>query len=116
MSVNMANELAALGRMTVKELREKHIEVFGEATRSNNKDYLRKRIAWRIQANAYGYQSEQARQPAFSPSPSYLGKPTLMRRTFGSCSSFWIKSCIPTSWRIRASKVTSILFSATALL
>jgi len=30
MSVNMAEELAALGRMTVKELQEKHIKVFGE--------------------------------------------------------------------------------------
>ena len=64
MSVNMAKELAALGRMTVKQLREKHVEVFGEATRSGNKDYLRKRIAWRIQANAHGDLSEQARRRA----------------------------------------------------
>lgn len=64
MSVNMAKELAALGRMTVKQLRAKHIEVFGEATRSGNKDYLRKRIAWRIQANAHGDLSERARRRA----------------------------------------------------
>src|SRR5690606_15759010 len=64
MSVNMAKELAALGRMTVKQLREKHVEVFGEATRSGNKDYLRKRIAWRIQANAHGDLSERARRRA----------------------------------------------------
>ena len=50
MKMNMAKELAALGRMTVTQLREKHVEVFGEATRSGNKDWLRKRIAWRIQA------------------------------------------------------------------
>src|SRR5690606_31307025 len=64
MSVKMAKELAALGRMTVKQLREKHIEVFGKATRSGNKDYLRKRIAWRIQANAHGDLSERARRRA----------------------------------------------------
>lgn len=54
MKMNMAKELAALDRLTVTQLRQKHIEVFGEATRSGNKDWLRKRIAWRLQANAHG--------------------------------------------------------------
>jgi len=36
--VNMAKELAALGRMEVTQLREKHIEVFGDRTRPGNKD------------------------------------------------------------------------------
>jgi len=40
--------------MTVKDLRAKHIEVFGERTRSGHKDYLVKRIAWRMQANDGG--------------------------------------------------------------
>jgi len=47
MSPNIAREVAALNRMTVTELRARHIEVFGEATRSGNKDWLRKRIARR---------------------------------------------------------------------
>lgn len=64
MRVNMTKELAALGRMTVTQLREKHIEVFGERTRSGNKDWLRKRISWRMQANAYGDLSERARHRA----------------------------------------------------
>lgn len=64
MKVNIAKELAALDRMTVTQLREKHIEVFGERTRSGNKDWLRKRIAWRMQANAQGDLSERARQRA----------------------------------------------------
>lgn len=64
MSVNIAKEVAVLGRMTVKDLRAKHIEVFGEATRSGNKDWLRKRIAWRMQANAHGDLSERARRRA----------------------------------------------------
>ena len=64
MSANIAKEVAALGRLTVKDLRAKHIEVFGEATRSGNKDWLRKRIAWRIQANASGDLSERARRRA----------------------------------------------------
>lgn len=64
MKTNMAKELAALGRMTVTQLREKHVAVFGEATRSGNKDWLRKRIAWRMQANAHGDLSELARRRA----------------------------------------------------
>jgi len=64
MSLIIAREVAALNRMTVTELRARHIEVFGEATRSGNKDWLRKRIAWRIQANAEGGLSERARRPS----------------------------------------------------
>ncbi|MCA9465776.1 MAG: DUF2924 domain-containing protein, partial [Nitrospira sp.] len=40
--------------MTVGELRERYIDVFGEETRSHHKDFLLKRIAWRIQALAEG--------------------------------------------------------------
>ena len=64
MKVNVAREVAALKRMTVKELRGRYLDVFGETTRSGNKDWLRKRIAWRIQANAHGDLSERARRRA----------------------------------------------------
>jgi len=43
--LNMAREVAALKRMSVKELRGRYVEVFGEATRSGNKDRLWKHIA-----------------------------------------------------------------------
>jgi hypothetical protein len=61
---NMARELARLRQMTVKELRGRYIEVFGEATHSGNKDWLWKRIAWRIQASAEGGLTERARRRA----------------------------------------------------
>lgn len=51
-------------RMTTKELRERYAEVFGEQARTGNRDWLVKRIAWRIQANAEGDLSERARQRA----------------------------------------------------
>ena len=57
-------EVAALGRSTVKHLRAKHIETFGEATRSGNKEFRFKRIAWRIQSLAEGNLSERARRRA----------------------------------------------------
>ncbi len=56
--------LAALGRMTLGQLREKYLELFGEPTRSGNRDFLFKRIAWRVQSMAEGTLSERARRRA----------------------------------------------------
>ncbi|GMV96224.1 MAG: hypothetical protein AMXMBFR83_05920 [Phycisphaerae bacterium] len=64
MALNVGKEIAALKRMTVKELQARHVEVFGEETRAHHKEYLVKRIAWRIQANAEGDLSERARRRA----------------------------------------------------
>lgn len=54
-------QLAALREMTVGQLRERYREVFGEPTRSRNKDFLRKKVAWRIQELAEGGLSDHAR-------------------------------------------------------
>jgi hypothetical protein len=62
--MNMKKEIAALTRMTVTELRKKHIEVFGERTRSGHKAYLVKRIAWRMQAIDEGDLTTRARRRA----------------------------------------------------
>jgi len=64
MQPSVAREVAALKRMTVKQLRGRYLEVFGEESRSGNKDFLWKRIAWRIQALAEGDLSERARRRA----------------------------------------------------
>jgi hypothetical protein len=64
MNLNVEKELAQLQRMTVCELREKFTEVFGEECRSRHKQWLVKRIIWRMQANVYGGLSERARQRA----------------------------------------------------
>ena len=62
--MNIAREVDALKRMTVKELRGRYVEVIGEATRSGNKDWLWKRIAWRMQANAEGDLTQRASRRA----------------------------------------------------
>ena len=64
MQLNVEKELAALRRMTVAELRQRYAQVFGEMTKARHKDYLRKRIIWRLQANAEGDLSERARRRA----------------------------------------------------
>ena len=64
MNENIAREVRALKKMTVGQLRDRYVEVFGEETRAHNKDYLWKRIAWRMQVLAEGDISEAARERA----------------------------------------------------
>src|SRR5437588_11836296 len=64
MSPNVARELAALQRLTVPQLRARYAEVFAETTNANNRTWLVKKIAWRLQAQAEGGLSERARQRA----------------------------------------------------
>ena len=61
---SIAAQIAELSAMSTGELREKFLEVHGEETRSRNAAYLRKKIAWRIQANAQGGLSERAKKRA----------------------------------------------------
>ena len=64
MALNVGREVAALQRLGVAELRARYAGVFGEPTTSGNKPWLVKGIAWRLQANAEGGLSDQARQRA----------------------------------------------------
>ncbi len=64
METAMRKEIDELSRMTVGQLRKKYLEVFGEQSRSNHKQFLFRRIAWRIQALAEGGLSERARRRA----------------------------------------------------
>jgi hypothetical protein len=64
MDRHLGQELAALARMTVSELRMRYEELFGEPTWVRHRAWLCKRIAWRIQALAEGDLSERARRRA----------------------------------------------------
>ena len=64
MNLNVGKELAALRRMSVGELRSRYADVFGETTNTRHRDWLIKRIIWRMQALAEGDLSERARQRA----------------------------------------------------
>jgi hypothetical protein len=63
-SLNFRQEVTALMRLTTKQLRERYTEVFGEETNGNNRTWLIRRIAWRLQALAEGDLSERARARA----------------------------------------------------
>ncbi len=64
METTVQKEIEAPRQMTVRQLRQKHAEVFGEETRSHHKQFLFRRIAWRIQALAEGGLSDRARRRA----------------------------------------------------
>ena len=83
--MNLNQEVAALERLTVRELQAKYALVFGEGTRSFHKVYLIKRITWRLQARVEGGLSERAHRRAGEladeadlrttpPSPSPIGR------------------------------------------
>jgi hypothetical protein len=57
-------EIDTLRHQTVSQLRVKYLEVFMQESKSNNRSFLVRRVAWRLQANAEGGLSERARQRA----------------------------------------------------
>src|SRR6266851_2316489 len=61
---SICSEIDDLRRKTVAQLQIRHLEVFGEPSRSNHKQFLIRRIAWRLQALAEGDLSERARERA----------------------------------------------------
>ena len=64
MELNIVNEVAALRRLSVSQLRLRFAELFGETTNASNRTWLTKRIVWRMQALAEGDLSQRAKQRA----------------------------------------------------
>ncbi len=64
MQESIATTMQALRQMTVPQLKRRYAEVFGEPTRVSHKQYLIKRILWRMQALEEGDLSERARRRA----------------------------------------------------
>ena len=62
MNLSITGKIAALRRMAVAELQEQWFLLYGEPTRSRNRDYLWKRLAWRIQELQHGGLSDRAEQ------------------------------------------------------
>jgi hypothetical protein len=92
--MNVGKEVSVMQRMTVAELRERYEKVFGEACRSNHRQWLIRRITWRLQANAEGDLSERARKQAAElandadlrmKAPPQKPKPSHLRVRFESC-------------------------------
>ena len=59
MNTTVLREINALRQMTVGELSEEWQRLYGEPTRSRNKEYLFRRLAWRVQELAHGGLTDQ---------------------------------------------------------
>jgi hypothetical protein len=64
MNAQIARQIAQLHELTTKQLRGKYQELFGSESRTRNRQFLFRRIAWRLQALAGGDLSERARERA----------------------------------------------------
>jgi hypothetical protein len=64
MALNVERELVSLSRMTGGELHQRFTEVFGEQPRGRHKNWLVKKILWRLQALAEGDLTERAHHRA----------------------------------------------------
>lgn len=60
------HDIDALRGQTVTQLKVKYRELFGDESRSNHKQFLVRRVAWRLQAITEGDLSERARQRALT--------------------------------------------------
>lgn len=58
---SMTAQLHALQGLSTHQLRAKYCELFGEETTSHNRDFLFKRIAWRLQEQTYGGLSQRTK-------------------------------------------------------
>lgn len=59
-TARVAGQLAALATMGTAELATRFAELTGQPPRTKNRAYLRKRVAWHLQAAEYGGLSEAA--------------------------------------------------------
>ncbi|MEN1705818.1 MAG: DUF2924 domain-containing protein [Planctomycetota bacterium] len=64
MATDIENTVKELGKLTVPQLKQRYAEIFGEPTRTSHKQYLIKRIVWRMQALKQGGLSERAMRRA----------------------------------------------------
>ena len=70
MSESIVSQIQALQRMTVGELRVEWVRLYGEPSRSRNRTFLWRRLAWRIQELALGGLSESAKSRILELAPT----------------------------------------------
>ncbi len=71
MSKNMLSQISALQRMSVSDLQAEWIRLYGEPTRSRNRQFLFRRLAWRIQELQHGGLSEFAKNRIDKLAPEF---------------------------------------------
>lgn len=70
MDNSIVGEIGRLRKMSVAQLRVRWLELYGEESRSRNKDFLFRRLAWRIQEVAFGGLTDAARSRMVQLAPA----------------------------------------------
>lgn len=64
METEVERQVRSLHQLSTGRLAERYAELFGETTRTRNRTYLIRKIAWKMQARTEGDLSQRARQRA----------------------------------------------------
>jgi len=68
--MSIVSQIQAQQRMTVAQLRIEWERLYGEPTRSRNRTYLWRRLAWRVQEIAYGGLRDEPKERMFGLAPA----------------------------------------------
>jgi hypothetical protein len=79
-SESIIKDIQALRCLTVAQLRLRWLELYGEESRSRNKDFLFRRLAWRIQEVALGGLTDAAKTRILELAPSAFTRAQLPPR------------------------------------
>lgn len=63
---SMEAAIGRLAKMSVPQLQQRHLELFGEECRTPHRQYLYRKIAWELQAHEEGRLPEETRQYALA--------------------------------------------------
>jgi len=74
---SIIKEIQALQRMTVGQLRVEWERLYNEPTRSRNKTYLWRRLAWRVQELAHGGLPDGTKQRILELAPATCSRPQM---------------------------------------
>lgn len=101
MEPSVIEAIRVLPQLKISALKKRYRELFGEESRSANKQFLFRRIAWRLQANSEGDLSERARRRAADIADDRdlrvrAPKEFTARSDSGSVAC----SCPPKDWRL----------------
>ncbi|MCP3976726.1 MAG: DUF2924 domain-containing protein [bacterium] len=72
MNTSLVGKIAALRQMTVAELQSEWLRLYGEESRSRNKDFLFRRLAWRLQEVQLGGLSDRAKRRLEELAPNHF--------------------------------------------
>ncbi len=85
---SMLDQINSLRRMTVGELRARWRELYGCDSRSRNKDFLWRRLAWRVQELALGGLSDATRGRLAELGAEPFSRPLVPREFAASLKTF----------------------------